>query len=160
MQVRDVSHWINRGTEPVVALLAAFFTGLLFVSVFSRYVFDISIVQSVELTRIAFVWSVFLAASAVVGRDAHIRITFFSDLLPSRAAPILARLIHLMTLAFGLAMVWQGWLLVSKMATTTLPALGISQVWLYGGLPVSGVLICLHALCRVIDPLAPAEAKA
>ena len=113
--------------------------------------------QSVELTRISFVWAVFLAAAAVVGRDQHIRITVLADQLSAGLRLWLTRSLHLMAAGFGAVMVWQGMILVGKMTATVLPALGVSQVWLYGGLPVSGALIVVHALTHVIDPPDPVE---
>lgn len=158
MRPAAVSQLLNRVTEPVVALLAAFFTLLLMISVVSRYVFDFSIVESVELTRIAFLWSVFLAAAAVVGRNAHIRITFLTNRFAASRFGLLQRAVHLTIAGFGVLMVWQGTLLTTKMAATSLPASGISQLWLYAVLPVSGSLIVLHALCHAIDlPPLPGE---
>jgi len=149
------SRMTNRLTEAIVALLAAFFTALLIVAVFSRYVFDISIVTSVEMTRIAFVWAVFLAAASVTARGAHVRIVAGVERLPERFQMPVGKLVNAIMLAFGIAMVWYGCKLTVKMMPTTLPAMQISQAWIYAALPVSGALISLHALAAMTgdDPM-------
>lgn len=145
-----LSDGLNRLTEPVVALLAAFFTGLLVVSVFSRYVFDVSIVEGVELTRIAFLWSVFLAAASVAARQEHVRITFAVAWLPDAARAALFYLVQAIIVGFGVAMAWFGMAMTLRMAATFLPTLQVSQAWLYAALPLSGVLIVIHAMAHMV----------
>lgn len=153
MALRRASDLANRMVEPLVALLAAFFSVLLAVSVFSRYVFDISIVESAELTRIAFLWAVFLAASCVAKRRQHIRITVIVDLLPRDARVAIERIVDVLIAGFGATIVWFGAAMTLRMTATFLPTLQVSQAWLYGALPVSGALIVLHALAHLATPV-------
>lgn len=148
---------LNRIVEGIVALLAAFFTGLLVVSVFSRYVFDISIVEGVELTRITFLWAVFLAASSVAARREHIRITFAVSWLSPSLQLLVLRFTELCILAFGTAMIWFGGILTLRMAPTFLPTLQISQAWLYAVLPIAGFLIVIHAIGHLTQRPDPAN---
>lgn len=140
---------LNQIVEGIVALLAALFTGLLVVSVFSRYVFDISIVEAVELTRIAFLWAVFLAASCVAARREHLRITFAVSWLSPALQFVVLRFIELCIFAFGMTMVWFGGILAVRMTPTFMPTMQISQGWLYAVLPVSGLLIVIHAVAHL-----------
>ncbi len=140
----------NAACEAALALLVAVFTGLVIIAVTSRYVFDLSIVTSVELTRIAFVWACFLGASVGVARGAHIRVAFIADAMPPGLRRALAVFAALTTLGFGLAMVWYGWALTERMRPTFLPTLQWSQAVLYAALPVSGALIVLHAAAHAL----------
>lgn len=149
----QLSRVVNIGVEAAIGLLTGAFTGMLIVSVFSRYIFDISIVQSVELTRIAFLWACFLAASAVAARREHIRISFAVSRLPDTFRIVVLRLTEAGIGAFGITMIWFGTLLTLKMGQTYLPTLQISQAWLYAALPVSGALIFLHALAHLSQPV-------
>lgn len=151
----EFSRALNRLTEVVVAALAIFFTGLLIVSVTSRYLIHVSIITSAELTRIAFCWGVFLAAATAVWRGSHIRITaFVAPLAPDDRAK-LERLVPLVTAALGVAMCWYGLSMTLRTLNTYLPALQVSQAWLYAALPTSGALIVLHALAQAVSGRVP-----
>jgi len=146
----------NRTTEWLLVPVVLFFAGLLIVSVFSRYVFQLPIITSVELTRLAFVWATFLGIAAGVKRGVHVRVVAFVQLFPPQLRANLVRyLVHGSFLAFGLLMIWYGSGLTVRMAATSFPTLGISQAWLYATLPVTGALMTLHALSALLsgDPV-------
>ena len=62
--LRQASDPVNRATELALVPIVAFFTVLIVMSVFSRYVFQLPMVTAIELTRIAFVWACFLGPAA------------------------------------------------------------------------------------------------
>lgn len=162
--LRRVSAFANLATEWLLVPIVLFFAGLLIVSVFSRYVFQLPLVTSVELTRLAFVWATFLGISAGVKRGVHVRVVAFVSLLPAAVRGLTVYLVHGSILVFGALMLWQGWGLTVRMLPTTFPTLGISQAWLYGVLPVTGALITLHALSGLLSrepvDIAPLEGAA
>jgi TRAP-type C4-dicarboxylate transport system permease small subunit len=149
--IRRASDVANRVTEWALVPVVLFFTGLLIVTVFSRYIFQLPIVTSVEMTRLAFVWATFLGISAGVKRGVHVRVVAFVVLLPASIRVATIYLVHGSFLVFGLLMVWYGYFLAVQMSATSFPTLGISQSWLYGVLPVTGVLMVLHALSGLLS---------
>jgi TRAP-type C4-dicarboxylate transport system permease small subunit len=149
--LRRVSDVANRVTELALVPIVGFFTILIVVSVFSRYVFQLPIVTTIEMTRLAFVWACFLGTAAGVKRGAHLRIVGLVSLLPARVQPLVPVLVHGSFLAFALMMVWHGWSLADRMFVTTFPTLGISQGWLYLAIPVAGALMALHALSALLS---------
>lgn len=148
--LRRVSNVANQMTEFALVPIVGFFTILIVVSVFSRYVFQLPIVTTIELTRLAFVWACFLGTAAGVKRGVHLRITGLVSLLPARVQPLVPFLVHGSFLVFALMMVWHGSSLANRMFVTTFPTLGISQGWLYLAIPVAGALIVLHALAALL----------
>jgi TRAP-type C4-dicarboxylate transport system permease small subunit len=153
--VRRASALANLVTEWLLVPVVLFFAGLLIVSVISRYVFQLPIVTSVELTRITFVWATFLGISAGVKRGVHVRVIAFVRMFPASVQGLTVYLVHGSFLAFGVLMAWQGWTLTLRMLPTTFPTLGVTQAWLYGVLPVAGALITLHAVSGLLsrDPV-------
>ncbi|KAA0971186.1 TRAP transporter small permease [Aureimonas fodinaquatilis] len=149
--VRRISAYANWITEWLLVPIVLFFAGLLIVSVFSRYVFQLPIVSATELTRLAFVWATFLGISAGVKRGVHVRVVAFVSLLPKLVRGLTVYLVHGSFLVFGMLMIWQGWSLTLRMIPTTFPTLGISQAWLYAVLPVAGALMSLHALSSLLS---------
>lgn len=148
--LQQVSGVANRATELLLAPIVAFFTGLMILSVISRYVFQLPIVNAVEMIRLAFVWACFLGAAAGVRRFTHVRVTFLVDWLPYRIRPAGVLVVFAGFLVFAGMMVWYGVILTRGMSVTFFPTLAISQAWLYAALPVSGALIGLHALAGIL----------
>lgn len=153
--LRHASDGANRATELLLVPIVAFFTLVLVASVFSRYVFQLPIVTSIEMTRLAFVWACFLGAAVGVRRGAHVRMVAFVALLPAPLRRWAPAVVHGSFLLFAVLMVWHGWGLTARMFATTFPTLGISQGWLYLALPVTGALMALHAGASLLgrDPL-------
>jgi TRAP-type C4-dicarboxylate transport system permease small subunit len=149
--LRRLSNVANWATEIALVPIVAFFTLLLVVGVFSRYAFQLPIVTSIEMTRIAFVWACFLAAAVGLKRGLHVRVVAFVSLAPAWFHGVIPLLVHGSFLIFALLMVWHGWSLTARMFVTTFPTLGISQGWLYMALPVAGGLMTLHALSALLN---------
>lgn len=149
--IRHISDGVNRATEIVLVPIVVFLTGLLIVSVFSRYVFQLPIVTSVEMTRIAFVWACFLGVAAGVKRGVHVRVVAFVLMLPQWVRAATIYLVHGSFLIFACLMIWHGVELTVQMSVTSFPTLGISQSWLFLALPVTGALIALHSLSGILS---------
>jgi len=149
--IRRASDFANRVTEWALVPIVLFFAGLLIVTVFSRYVFQLPIVTSVEMTRLAFVWATFLGIAAGVKRGGHVRVVAFVSLFPASLRGLTVYLVHGSFLLFGLLMLRYGYFLTIQMSGTSFPTLGISQSWLYVVLPVTGVLMVLHALSGMLS---------
>lgn len=148
---RRISDVANRLTELALVPLVLFFTSLLIVSVFSRYVFHIPIVTSIEMTRLAFVWACFLGAAAGTKRGAHVRVVAFVMLLPIWIRSLTISVVHSSFLIFASLMIWHGTKLTIQMSVTSFPTLGISQAWLFLVIPITGTLIALHALSGLLS---------
>lgn len=149
--VRKFSDLLNRVTELALVPIVLFFAGILIVSVFSRYIFQLPIVSSIEMTRIAFVWACFLGAASGTKRGAHVRVVAFVSLLPASLRRWTPFIVHGAFLAFAGLMIWHGIKLTGQMAATSFPTLGISQGWLYLVLPVTGGLIAVHAVSGLLS---------
>lgn len=159
--IGGLSEAANRLTIWLLVPLSVFFVSIIFLSVLTRFIFNHPIIESIELTRLSFVWASFLAAAVASKRRAHISISYFIGMLPNVVARAVALAVELMITAFGSAMAIVGWQLTDRVWVTEFPALGWSQGWLYLPLPVCGVVLTLHALARAAALLnAPgAEAK-
>lgn len=81
---------------------------LSFINVVARYVFDASISWASELTIIFFLWSAFFGAAYCFKKDAHIAVTIFIDIIPSRIAKMLLLISHIVTFGFLLAVSYYG----------------------------------------------------
>ncbi len=96
--------------DSAMALCLAVMAGAVFVNVVLRYGFGSGVAASEELSRLLFVWMVFIGATAAYPRGEHM--AFTSLLNPLRGKPALAwvvRGIHLMVVLASLLIAWGAW---------------------------------------------------
>jgi TRAP-type C4-dicarboxylate transport system permease small subunit len=106
----------------------------------------------IELSRLSFVWSCFLAAAITYRRRAHVGFTVLYERLPANGRRHCSRLLHLLILLFMLLVLAQSLYVVFKLWPTRLPMLGISQSWLYMPLSISSVFMILFTLEFLAEP--------
>ena len=117
--------------------------------VFFRYVLNQSLFWSEELARYMLVWLTFLGASVAYRRNVHPRIDLFSSRLdgpPARAMRIGA---HLVAAAFFGLLVIYGAQFAYFVRLQISPALQLPKWIVMLVLPVSGVLLMLHAAAAI-----------
>lgn len=92
----DVSRWLLVATMAGMALLVS-------AQVFMRYVMSSSIDSADELSRLFFVWSIFLAIPHGLRRGVHVGIDVIARMLPFRVQDVLHRVSALAGLVLMLA---------------------------------------------------------
>jgi TRAP-type transport system small permease protein len=146
-----VSHQLNRAaTILVMGLLLALFINVL-VGASLRSIFSINFMSSFDLTRILFVWCTFIGASVVYKEKGHSVFSFLHGRTSGLIKLILDLINHVLTLGFLLVVVYFGAKLTVAVTVQSLPASGISVVWLYLPLAVSAALMLVHCLSFLIE---------
>ena len=130
--------WILTGA--LVVLVSA--------NVFARYALKIGILWAEELSRLAFVWVVFLGAYVALCRKGHMAQEVGVHKLPPAARRPVLVLSRVLVLIFLAIVVWSGAQLFAATMTygRRLPMLGVSAAWGYLSVPVAGALMFLEAL--------------
>ncbi len=141
-----LSDWADRVVRIILVPIGALFICVVFLGVLARYVLQTPIVSSVELSRLGFVWSVFLGAAVTLKNERHTQFAFLLDAVGERTRRAMRVLIDLLsTVFFGLLAV-KGTQMVQAVEATYFPALGWSQLWLYLPLPVCAVFMFIHTV--------------
>ena len=129
-------------------------------NVFARNVLEIGILWIEEVSRLAFVWVVFLGAYVALCRRGHMAISLLvKQFSPNAqaAALVIARLLALVFLAF---LAWAGIELVriTLQFGRSSPILGISAAWGYVAVPITSILMFVEVLRELLsfEPM-PAE---
>lgn len=130
----------------------------LILQVFSRYILTHTFVWTEELALFLFTWLVLITASIGVARGSHVRLTLLLDFLPGRPRAVTQRLIDFLVLLFAIAFAWSGHRYVGATLGQVSAAVNYPIVWLHAAAPVSGALMALHALARLLA--GPPEAAA
>jgi len=89
-------------------------TILLSVQIINRYVFSTSFVWLEEIARISFVWLVYFTVAGAARENRHIRIGIIDLFVPPSAVRIINLIADVLVIAFDLAIVWLGILLIES----------------------------------------------
>jgi TRAP-type transport system small permease protein len=102
---------VQRLAETTMAVTLAVMAGSVFINVVLRYGFGSGVAASEELSRLLFVWMVFIGATAAYPLGEHM--AFTSLMRPLRSKPMalkaLTRLIHTLVLLTCVLMAWGAW---------------------------------------------------
>jgi len=149
--IKKISEIVNTGAEFFTVLLIASFTIIIFISVLSRYVFNFSIIFSVEISKLLFVWACFFAATIAYKRKIHIRFEFSTRILGEKGVNITNLFIHLFTLIFFTFMFIKSIIFIGQIWETYFPVTAISQGWLYISEAISLIVFICHNLVLLIE---------
>ncbi len=104
---------LQRLVETTMAVMLAIMAGSVFVNVVLRYGFGGGIAASEELSRLLFVWMVFLGATAAYPLGHHMAFTSLLLVLrgrwSGRALAVMTRLIHALVLLACVLVGWGAW---------------------------------------------------
>jgi TRAP-type C4-dicarboxylate transport system permease small subunit len=102
---------MKKTAETLMALCLAAMAAAVFVNVVLRYGFGSGIAASEELSRLLFVWMVFIGATAVYPAGAHMAFTSLLQPLQRRPAILgaVTRLIHTLVVAACVLIAWGAW---------------------------------------------------
>lgn len=141
-----ISEGLARVVLNVVVVLMVVETAVVSSAVFARYVLNSPFSWSEEMARLLLAWIVFLGASCAYASDNLVRITVLGDL----AGPAVTRAILLLTdvliILFSAVAFWFAIKLGSMTAHQTMPSLQLPLLWATSAIPVSCVIIVIHAI--------------
>jgi TRAP-type C4-dicarboxylate transport system permease small subunit len=104
-----------------------------------------------------FVWIVLLMGSLGVREGFHVRLTIFIKRLPMPLYVTLHRLIILAVGGFGVVLAYSGYDLVQRTAEHLTPTLRLPLDLVNYSAPVCGVLIAVHSLYHLFQPVTKEE---
>ena len=125
---------------------------MVFGNVVLRYLFNSGITVSEEMSRIVFIWLVFVGAIVAMREQAHLGIDTLVTRLPRLGKKVcLAISDVLMLMCCGLFF-WGTWLQHEVNATNIAPVTGLNMIWVYGMGYVTSIgigLLIVHKLWRL-----------
>lgn len=134
-----IVHGIGRALEVLIVASLAIMGILVFGNVVLRYAFSSGIAVSEELSRLLFVWLIFLGAILASAQHAHIGFDSLSARLSVPHKRILVAIIGALMLVASVIFIVGGWHQTVINLDNSYPVLGISYAWLYAVAIVFGV---------------------
>lgn len=150
---KGIVGWLYRTVEAATVGVLAGYVAILLVQVVLRYVFNSSLVWSDEIIRFGLVWNVMLGAALVSLREGHIRVDIFENLLPHRARRVTQFLIHLVSLAFLLLLLFFAWRFAMRGAAQSAPVTSLSMAFAYSAIAVGAALMAFFTLVTIVRRL-------
>ena len=146
-----VSRILAKATLAVCLLLTVGFILCLLLQIFFRYVVNSPLTWTGELAVFQFLWVVLLLASVGVRENFHVRLTLLVDCLGPGLRRLVERLVLAAIVAFGIYMVTAGLRFVDLTWGNSSAAIRYPLQALYSAAPVSGLLIAIHGLARLLS---------
>jgi len=142
-----------------VCLLAAMVV-LVCVAVFFRYVLNSSLTWYDEFASYMLVWLTFYGCVVVDHRRRHIGFELVVDKLAPSARKVVDVVAELAVLGFQFVLFYYGWVLTERMGDETAISLPwVKVTWINSVLPISGALLLVISVARLIGLLSGRNAK-
>lgn len=119
-----VGRAVHSFEETAIALLLGLMTLLTFVNVVLRYIFNASIIWSLEVILILFAWLVIFGVSYAFKITAHLGVDAVTNLLPDRGKRVCALIAGAVTIAYAFLLLkgsWDYWAPYAALNRTTGP---------------------------------------
>jgi TRAP-type C4-dicarboxylate transport system permease small subunit len=141
--------WLLLGVVGVmVALVAA--------QVMARYGLNASIGWADEISRLAFVWCVFLGMPVAVRARAHIGLDLITAAAVRPLRAVLARLVPLACAALSLLVAWESLVIALDQWDERMISLELSAGWFLVPVAAGGAICALHFVAAALRGEAPA----
>ena len=122
--------------------------------VFIRFFPVFSMGWADEIVELAFAWMVFMGTAAVWRSHEHITIDFIPQALAgTRAGRVLDVVVNVLVLGFLGVFTWQGWFLTIQARSNTSPMLTMPKPFWYAVIPVSGLLMIVYTVSRILKAI-------
>jgi TRAP-type transport system small permease protein len=149
-----ILRWVWRFVDLAMAGLMLAMIALVFTNVVMRYGFSSGLRQSIELSRLAFVWLVLLGAAVVLRRDEHLAVRDVAEGFFPRAMPALRRISYAIIAMASLMLFWGSFKQMNANWNNISQLTGLPSALVYLAGVVSGALMMFIALVRIVDPVA------
>ena len=154
--IKTLSHVTHLASDIMVKLAAAglvLMTVIVGWQVFGRYVLNSTPSWSEQAALALMIWYVSLAAAAGVRQGFHIRIVALEEAVSPPMRKGMQVFSNSVVGLCGAAMLIWGGELVLRTWSHAVPSLGIPRGLVYLGLPISGALMAVFAIERILELL-------
>jgi TRAP-type C4-dicarboxylate transport system permease small subunit len=150
--LNTVSEYADKATVYLVFLIMCGMVVVTTLQVICR-VFFAALTWSEELSRYLLVWGTFFAATLAYKRGNHIAITFVIEAFPPKIHAAFVTLSYLLSLVFFVTAAYFGFEMIKLQVFQISPAMAIPMKYIYYSIPLSLIIMILHALAGIARQL-------
>jgi len=148
---------IEKITERIIDFTITLFFAIILATTISlvilRYIFNSGIYGGNELISYLFVYTTALGAAVSIGRDEHIKITVFVNLLPDKIHKIIDAFSVLLIGFLNFILIFLSIPWIKKVGSFESPTLRIPNAWVQFGVPLgcgAAVLFCCFRILHIL----------
>lgn len=123
----------------------------LIMQIFSRQILNKPLIWTEEVARLVFVYIAMLGVTLGIKYDQHVGIEVLSDKFSPRVAKIMDIVKTILTGIIIVLLIVIGLGITKRKASLDLISLGISSGYLYGALPLGGVMMGIRYIEKIYD---------
>lgn len=142
------SDYTDKATVGLVFLIMCVMVAVTTLQVICR-VFFAALTWSEELSRYLLVWGTFFAATLAYKRGNHIAITFVIEAFPKKIHALFVIISYLLSLVFFATAAYFGVEMIQMQVFQISPAMSIPMKYIYYSIPISMIIMMLHALAGI-----------
>ncbi len=146
---------IDRASYLSIAVAFGLLALLVSVQVFMRYVLSSSIDSAAELSRLFFVWTIFLALPQGIARGVHVGIDALVTVMPRTLRLWCWRFTTLLSLVLMLALSWFSFGAITDKWQELMPTIDITAAVYYIPVLICAVHSSLHLLVMLLEDSMP-----
>jgi TRAP-type C4-dicarboxylate transport system permease small subunit len=135
--------------KAVGAALLLLLTVTIFVQVVFRFLLDLPLAWSEELSRYSFIWLTMLVAPICIRLRANISTGTLGS-LPARIALIVELVGYVLVLLFVAVLLIWGAMLLDVVKMQRSPAIGVPMYWVYAAIPVGAALMIVEIVALLV----------
>jgi TRAP-type C4-dicarboxylate transport system permease small subunit len=148
--------------ESCAILFLLLMAGFVILQVLTRNFLSQGLPEAEEFARFFSIMVIFLVIPILLEKQQHVKVDFFTNMLPERAQDVLARISNLATVLFCAGFIYSGALFISRAWKFKTPAAGIPNWMFYTpvfiGLFLMGAIALRNAFAiRSPRPTAPED---
>lgn len=134
----------------ILAVLGVVLFFVVTTGVIYRYVFQMQLTWSYELSILLYIWVTFIGASIAIREGGHVEITILIDVLPKKIRNAVLLIKNVLLMVIFILGVYYGIEIVGRTSRQMFETIPISRAWTYSALPVGMTLLALHLLVLII----------
>lgn len=151
--IHRISNSLNRIIRIVLFIMTLSFSALIFTGVVFRYIIKHPLIFSVEIAKLLFIWSAFLALTVAYKEKKHIRFQFLNAILKKRGLALNEVIIRISGAVFFAVLLFYAIRFTQTVWPTFFPVLNLSQGWLYVSVILSLVILIVHSIDLSLEAL-------
>ena len=136
-----------------IILMVPLMTGIIFVQVILRYVFQSPFSWAEELARYLLIWITCLGSAYAIRDGMHISISYLQSKLKGSTQTVVRMVIYVLTLGFFIYCIKEGMLFSLAQWTQLSTAMQIPMTFPYIAIPIGFAIMFLVALECLIDDI-------
>lgn len=137
----------------LIVLLLSFMVLFIFSQVVARFILNMPLSWTEEISRHIMIWMAFIATSVAYRHGAHLSIDLLATSINPKARLVLRIFFLLIIIAFLTFMVKYGIELTQKTVNQRSSSLQYSMSYVYLAVPTSGIIMIIFSIEKIIDLL-------